>query len=73
MTDHNDTDWQDYDDSTWFIPEIMILCTQEQKYLFFNFNIQGTLDKEIVKKFRVKLEKFLKPENSKEKLSDRKS
>ncbi|MGA7721325.1 MAG: isochorismate synthase [Ignavibacteriaceae bacterium] len=69
MTDHNDTDWQDYDDSTWFIPEIMILCAQEQKYLFFNFNIQGTLDKEIVKKFRVKLEKFLKPENSKEKLS----
>ena len=67
MTDHNDSDWQDYDDCTWFIPEIMVLSTEENTYLLFNFYTQGTLDKEIVKKFRVKLEKFQKQETPKEK------
>ena len=70
MTDHNDVDWQDYNDSTWFIPEVMILGAKGNNYLFFNFYIQGSLDKEITKKFRVKLEKFLKQEAPKEKTTE---
>jgi menaquinone-specific isochorismate synthase len=72
MTDHNDNEWQDYNDSTWFIPEIMILSTQENKYLISNFYIQNTLDKEIVKKFKAKLDKFLKQGSPKEKSTDQK-
>ena len=68
MTDHNDIDWQDYNDSTWFVPEIMILCAEENKYLFFNFYTQGALDKEIVKKFQAKLEKFQKQETPERKI-----
>jgi menaquinone-specific isochorismate synthase len=67
MTDHNDTDWQDYNDSTWFVPEIMILNSGENKYIFFNFSTQGSPDKEIVKKFQSRLEKFYKQEAPKEK------
>jgi menaquinone-specific isochorismate synthase len=72
VTDHNDNDWQDYNDSTWFVPEMMLLSIQKNNYLFFNFYIQGILDKEIVKKFQAKLDKFLKPESAKEKSTNQK-
>jgi len=67
MTDHNDVDWQDYNDSTWFVPEIMILSSGGNNFLFFNFYVQGSLDKAILKKFQSRLEKFHKQEAPKEK------
>jgi len=62
-TEHSDDVWQDFNDSTWFIPEIMILKQNDKKYLFFNFIYsQGTSQKSILKRFQNKIEKIFSDE-----------
>jgi menaquinone-specific isochorismate synthase len=61
-TEHNENEWQDYNDSSWFVPEIMVLGSGESKYLFFNFLTTGTQEKVVVHKFQAKLEKLLTAE-----------
>lgn len=57
-TEHNDEDWQDFNDSTWFVPEIIILEIEQKPYLFFNFIAQNAFKDQAIKKFRIKLEKL---------------
>ncbi len=58
--DHGDPDWQDYDDSTWFIPEIMLLKHTHGNFIFLNFNYSAGTSKEyIVNRFQSKLEKLI--------------
>ncbi len=59
-SEHNEDDWQDYNDSTWFVPELMIFHKQSLNYLFFNFLIQNSSKELAAKKFRIKLEKLFK-------------
>ncbi len=58
--DHGDPDWQDYEDSTWFIPEIMLLKHSHNNFIFLNFNYSAGSSKEpIINKFKSKLEKLV--------------
>ena len=68
-SEHNEDDWQDYNDSTWFVPELMILHKQNFKYLFFNFLLQNYSKEQAIKKFRLKVEKLLKTNGSSENFS----
>ena len=57
--EHSDTVWQDYNDSTWFVPEIMILKNKNEKLLFFNFIYTKGISKNLIlKKFQSKIEKI---------------
>ena len=65
--EHADVDWQDFNDSSWFVPEIMLLKHAHNNFLFVNFYFSVNSSKEaLVKKFQSKLEKLLKenPQNS---------
>ncbi len=65
--DHGDSDWQDYDDSTWFIPEIMLLKHSHSNFLFLNFYYTpGTSKDYLVSRFQSKLEKLLQPNKNSE-------
>ncbi len=68
-SEHNEDDWQDFNDSTWFIPEFLILQKQNMKYLFFNFLLQNSSKEQTIKKFKAKLEKLFKINGSGENLS----
>ena len=58
--DHGDPDWQDYEDSTWFIPEIMLLKHSHNNFIFLNFYFSSGVSKEsILNKFKSKLEKLI--------------
>ena len=58
--DHGDPDWQDYDDSTWFIPEIMLLKHSHSNFIFLNFYFStGTSKDSIISRFQSKLEKLI--------------
>ena len=35
--EHSDNDWKDFNDSTWFVPKIIILKTGEKQFIIFNF------------------------------------
>ena len=65
---HADTDWQDFNDSSWFIPEIMLLKHSHNNFIFLNFYFStGTSKESIINKFQMKLEKLVRgnrpPEN----------
>lgn len=58
--DHGDPDWRDFQDSSWFIPEIMLLKHSHSNFIFLNFYYSaGTSKDSIVKKFQMKLEKLV--------------
>ncbi len=60
MSEHSDSDWQDFNDSTWFVPEITILCSGGKNFLFFNFLKSGGFSKSAVtQKLSKKLEILL--------------
>ncbi|HKI78410.1 MAG TPA: isochorismate synthase [Ignavibacteriaceae bacterium] len=37
MVEHPDNDWTDFEDSTWFIPKILILINEKGTFFIFNF------------------------------------
>ncbi len=57
-TEHSDEDWQDYNDSTWFVPELIIVEENLKTYLLFNFILQGSNREPLIKKLQTKLEKL---------------
>lgn len=59
-SEHNEEDWQDYNDSTWFVPELLVLRKGSIKQLFFNFIFQNSSKEQVIKKLHTKLEKFFK-------------
>ena len=68
-SEHNEDDWQDYNDSTWFVPELLILHNQNQNYLFFNFLLQNSSKEQAIKKFKTKLEKLFQLKENHENLT----
>ena len=61
--EHNDEIWQDFNDSTWFVPEVMLLIENSNQFLFFNFTYsQSTSKNSILKKFQKKVEKIFSDE-----------
>ena len=58
--EHSDNDWKDFDDSDWFIPELLYLENGEQNYFTFNiFTSQKINTEAIVSKFENVLTLFL--------------
>jgi menaquinone-specific isochorismate synthase len=59
MVEHSDNDWKDFSDSTWFVPKIMFLRTDNKQFLIFNFLYNSNTSIEyILKNFQIKLEHF---------------
>ncbi len=57
--EHADNDWSDFNDSTWFVPEVLLYKVKEQRFLLFNFIFSPEFSKGvIINKFRSKLEKL---------------
>ncbi len=57
--EHADNDWSDFNDSTWFVPEVLLYKIKEQRFLLFNFIYSSEFTKGvIINKFRSKLEKL---------------
>lgn len=57
--EHADNDWSDFNDSTWFVPEVLLYKAKEQRFLLFNFVYSSEFPKGvIINKFRSKLEKL---------------
>ena len=59
--EHADNDWSDFNDSTWFVPEIVLLKVNEKNFLLYNFVHSSEYSKGVViNKFKAKLEKLFK-------------
>ncbi len=53
-------DWQDFDDSDWFVPEFIFYKNEDKSFLIYNFVYSGNISSEIlVEKFKNKLNKIL--------------
>jgi menaquinone-specific isochorismate synthase len=66
--EHSDTDWKDFNDSTWFIPEILLLKEHDHIYLlFFTLLPPKTSIEKVVERYRTKLESII---NNEEKPDD---
>ena len=58
--EHSDDDWKDFNDSTWFIPEIMICKTGGKTFITYNYYVEQGLSKtKLTEKFKNKLETLL--------------
>ena len=56
MTEHSDENWKNFSDSTWFIPDFLILSRKDEKKLLINFTVQpGTTSISLIKIFETKL------------------
>ncbi|QQS37486.1 MAG: isochorismate synthase [Ignavibacteriales bacterium] len=59
--EHSDNDWKDFNDSTWFLPEIIFFKQSEKVFLIFNSLVPSTSSEDrVVKKLKSKLEIILK-------------
>jgi menaquinone-specific isochorismate synthase len=67
-TEHSDEDWKDFNDSSWFVPEIIMCNSDKKNYLIFNYYVeQGFSKTKIAERFKIKAEILLKnPEELKE-------
>lgn len=55
--EHSDDDWKDFNDSTWFLPEIVFLKKDNKQFLIFNSIVSSTSpDDKTIKKLRTKME-----------------
>jgi len=62
-SEHSDNDWKDFNDSAWFIPEIMFIKEKDKSFLFFN-SINSSRES-LINKFKTKLEFFFNTESAK--------
>lgn len=63
--EHSDNYWQDFNDSAWFVPEILLYKKNSDSYLIFNLVYTSGTPKEVYqKKFLKKLEKIFKNETA---------
>lgn len=59
--EHSDENWKDFNDSTWFLPEIVLFKKDDKQFLIFNsIVLANTSDDKTIKKLRTKLELILK-------------
>ncbi len=64
--EHPDNDWKDFNDSIWSIPELMIVKSKDDSFIFFNFVFSSTSSEEnLMEKFKSKLENIIKPHGEK--------
>lgn len=62
--EHADEDWKEFNDSTWFVPEIILIKKEEKIFIIFNALVSSTSPEEkTVKKLKSKLEIIFKIEN----------
>ena len=55
--EHSDDNWKDFNDSSWFIPEIVICNLNKKNYLVYNFLAeQGFSKNKLIDKFKLKVE-----------------
>ncbi len=55
--EHYDDNWKDFNDSSWFVPEIVICSLDIKHYLIYNsLNEQGFSKNKLIEKFRLKAE-----------------
>lgn len=59
--EHSGNDWKDFNDSTWYIPKIIILSIGKKRFFIFNFlyNTNSTFNP-LIDRFRFKLESLHK-------------
>lgn len=58
--EHSDDDWKDYNDSTWFIPELMFCSKGKKTFITYNYYYEQGLSKtKLTEKFSNKLESLL--------------
>jgi len=57
--EHSGTEWQDFNDSDWFVPEFLLVKKSNSHNLFYNFVNQNSSMKKQVDKFSLKLEGLL--------------
>ncbi len=55
--EHSDDNWKDFNDSSWFVPEIIICNLDKRHYLIYNFySEQGFSRNKLIEKFKSKVE-----------------
>ncbi len=58
--EHPDNDWKDFNDSHWFVPELLYMNNEEEYYLVYNVFVSPKINTEIiVPKFENALKQFL--------------
>ena len=61
MVEHSDEDWKEFNDSDWFVPEIVFLKLAEKNYLIYNFIFSaGSSAQKATEKFESKLKIIFK-------------
>ncbi len=64
--EHQDEDWKDFSDSIWLIPELMVVKSKGDTFIFFNFIYSPNSSIEnLIEKFKSKLENLIKPPEAK--------
>jgi menaquinone-specific isochorismate synthase len=64
--EHSDEDWKDFNDSTWYVPELIVVKSKQDSYIFFNFiNSSSATDENLIEKLKAKLENLIKPAEAK--------
>jgi menaquinone-specific isochorismate synthase len=61
--EHSGTEWQDFNDSDWFVPEFLLVKKSNSHSLFYNLVSQNSSIKKQVDKFSQRLEGLLNIEN----------
>jgi menaquinone-specific isochorismate synthase len=65
--EHNDSDWKDFQDSNWIVPELIILKENDENYLIYNFYYTRNSDPaEVVKDLTKKINQLLTPKRTEE-------
>jgi menaquinone-specific isochorismate synthase len=64
--EHQDEDWKDFSDSIWLIPELIVVKSKGDTFIFFNFIYGPTSSIDnLIEKFKSKLENLIKPPETK--------
>ncbi|MEJ2615467.1 MAG: isochorismate synthase [Ignavibacteriaceae bacterium] len=64
--EHQDDDWKDFSDSIWSIPELLIIKSKNDIFIFYNFIYNSALSEEyLTEKYKSNLENIIKPPEDK--------
>jgi menaquinone-specific isochorismate synthase len=59
MIEHSDEDWEDFNDSTWFVPEISFLKIEQKTFIIFNSVISKFSAEKISEKLKLRLQNIM--------------
>lgn len=66
--EHSDDLWKDFNDSEWFVPEIIIFNNKKRTYFLFNHYVEQGLSKaRLTEKFRSKVDNIFQNKNEEKK------